>query len=404
LKKVVIISLIVVVVIILLGKNVLEILSNTGPEPPDCRPLPVKRGVISLRISGRGLIKPMRSVVVRTRSPGQVQEVLVQQGQRVTKGQRLFKIKPLISFAHKLSDLKLRLDSARFRMKATEKNLERQRKLYSEGLVALMAVESAQESYTHALRQVNVIEEAVRAFEEEIGEKISNIGAEGQSNEPVYSYITAPITGTVIAIQTHVGETVPIQNSSFADSRNDGLLIIADLSQFQIEYKVSEIDINKIRIGQTAEIRPDSYPDLVLSGTIDTVSAHARPKITSGLPGQRTDMHYFTVTILLGRTDPRLKPGMSCRVSIIFEKKEDILLAPVEAVAKENGAEFVYTIESDSFVRKNITTGVSNNNFVEITSGLSEGTLLCGRPLVILEWEELRQTYQNRSFLEKIFN
>jgi len=389
LKKIIISGLLAIAFFAWFGYFTLELLSNHEPKPPTCKAVQIKRGDIHLKISGRGVIKPKQIVEIMPRRPGQVQRVMVKEGQNVRKGQKLIKIKPEPNYTLNLHDIKQHLNNSNIKLKIEKKNLERQKQLLLEGLVAQMKVEDAEKAYAAAVREANSALARSKIFKKETGLNLDTPNNDSPASH-IYLFITAPISGTVLDIDTNIGEIV---TSNYSYYQYNPLMIIADMSQFLIEYKLNEIDIDKIKIGQEAEIRLDSHPDTVLYGIITKVSAIAsksreRPDII-----EQNDLVYFKVTILLNQSHIGLKIGMSCRVTIIYNKKENVLLAPVEAVAKNKGNKFIYTIKDGSFIRQNVITGISDENFVEIKSKLAEGTLLCSYPLTVLEWEEHGQIY-----------
>ncbi len=399
-KKIILSCLLAIAIFVWLGDDVLELLSGHAPEQPTCQAVQIKRGDIYLKISGRGVIKPKQIIKVIPRKTGQILKIMVKEGQTVKKGQRLIKIKPETNYTLKLYDIKQGLTDSNVKLKTTKKNLERQKQLLSEGLVAQIKVEDAEKAYAAAVRGANAALARSKIFEKDTGIKIDDLKIDSPASIPqIFSYITAPISGTVLDISIHIGEIIT-PNPSFYQYNPP--IIIADMRQFLVEYEVNEIDVDKIKIGQVAEIRLDSYPDTVFYGSITKVPAiHSQPPDRPGIRRQ-SNLVFFKVTILLKRADIDLKIGMSCRVNIILKKIENIQLAPVEAIAKNNGKKFIYIMKNGSFIRQIVTTGVSDENFIEIKSKLADDTLLCNHPLTVLEWEEQRRIFNQQSFIEKI--
>jgi multidrug efflux pump subunit AcrA (membrane-fusion protein) len=413
LKKIVVFGLLMLILVALVRYYALDELSNKGQEIPPCRAVAIRRGDISLQVSGRGKTRPRRIVYVKTKIAGKIKEIMVKEGEQVAEGESLVEIETEPRFAFDLAEIRLRVRNARLKKKASEKNLARQRKLYEEGFVALMKVEKAEVAYSIAVAELNMALERLKVFEQETGQKLSDRRDGNSPGELIHAYVTAPISGTVIKINRRPGEIITPGISSQPDLEDQSILILADLSKSLVECKLSEIDIDKIRVGQAAEVQLESFPEMVYHGRIQKVSSIATTREMAGVPGrvgpreraiglERAGLSHFDVEIVLKNADPKLRIGMSCRVSILIKKKKGVLLAPVEAVAKEDGEEFVYVMEPQPFHRQRVTTGMSNESFIEITSGLTEGALLCDRPLALLEWEELRQMKEERSFIEKI--
>ena len=406
-KKIVVFGLLMLILVALVRYYALDELSDKGREIPPCKTVSARRGDISLQVSGRGKITPRRIVNVKSKIAGKIKEIMVKEGEQVAEDQRLVKIETEPHFVFDLAEIRLRLRNARLRKKASEKNLVRQRKLYEEGLVALMTVENAEMAYSTAVTEVSMALERLKVFEQQTGHKLSDRRDGSSPGELIHAYVTAPISGTVMKINRRPGEIITWGISSQPDLEDKSILVLADLSKYLVECKLSEIDIDKIRVGQAAEVQLESFPEMVYHGRIQKVSSIATTREMAGVPGrvgprERAGLSHFDVEIVLKNADPKLRIGMSCRVSILIKEKKGVLLAPVEAVAKEDGEEFVYVMEPQPFHRQRVTTGLWNESFIEITSGLTEGSLLCDRPLALLEWQELRQIKEKRSFIEKI--
>ena len=72
--------------------------------------------------------------------------------------------------------------------------------------------------------------------------------------------------------------------------------------------------------------------------------------------------------------DGAIKGGMSAKVEIAVEAKENILAVPVECVVSEGGKSYIYVVEEDRAVKKEVTTGISNEEFIEISGDIKEGS------------------------------
>ncbi len=398
-KKFAVIFLIIVATMALL--YVLGILSNNGLEAPPCNLVPVKRGDISSQISGRGKIVPIRMVNVKSKKIGTIQEIFVKEGEQVVEGQQLVRIEPEPRFTFELNRIRENLYDVRQKKKAFEKQLKTDRKLYKEGLIALREVEESKKVLSQVTTKENILTRHLEIIEKEIGQKIIDSINEDSYSKEIHVYIRAPFPGTILKINGHLGETVTPEISPGPYMKSKGILILADLSEYLMEHKVSEIDIDKIQTGKEAEVWLESFPNKAYHGIVHTISSIST---TLKMIGQREKdgLSYFDIKILIKDAGPELKIGMSGRVSIHIEKKKDVLLAPIETVAKDVKGSFVYIMESQAFTRQDVTTGLSDENNIEITSGLSVEAMLCDKPLAFMELQELRQMEEARSAIEKL--
>ena len=151
------------------------------------------------------------------------------------------------------------------------------------------------------------------------------------------------------------------------------LAVIYDLSHLKMEMNVSELDIAKVKVGQSVEITCSAVPGKTFAGVVDRVSIN----------GTTTDgFTNYPVTIVL-QDYGDLKPGMNVSASIIGETVEDAVSVPVGAVSRGNTvqvalpgalAEDGVTVADPSKVEERaVTLGINDENYIEITSGLEAG-------------------------------
>ncbi len=381
-----------------LGNYFFKPLSNDDLQQPSCSTVRIKRGNVISKLSGRGVIQARRIIDVWPENPGRIEGILVKEGQRVISGTPLIKIKSGSNYQIRLHAISKELKDSNAILTIANKNLNQQKKLFAVGLVAEMKVEEAEKAVDEAIRRLNSVKARAQIFEKETGLKVD---AHLSFVDDLYSYVIAPITGTVVEINAKVGETIRLREAFY---RNPPTVIIADLSQIIVEYKVSEIDIYKIKNGQAASVQLDSHPGMAFSGTVIKVSSIAVTR--RDIPDNRrlNDMTYFKTKILLKKPDINVRIGMPCRVNVILKENKDVLTAPVEVVGKDERQKFVYRVQNSVFVYQPVTTGLEDENSVEIISGIDEGDLLCTNPLMLLEWEEMNRRIKQRTLVEKLFD
>ena len=187
--------------------------------------------------------------------------------------------------------------------------------------------------------------------------------------------ITAPISGTVVAKNKKAGEEYEGagMNSSSSGSSTSGIAVIYDMSSLCFTLDIDELEIGKVKIGQNVTITADAS-DKRYSGVVENVSVSG----TVGNNGVTT----YPVKVRLTDFDDTLLPGMNIEAEIVVNTAENILAIPVNALNRGN---IVYvkgekTDEKDrapeGFHSVMVKTGVSDDNFIEITNGLSEGDIV----------------------------
>ncbi len=176
--------------------------------------------------------------------------------------------------------------------------------------------------------------------------------------------ITAPISGTVVAKNVKAGDKLDNQNMS------KEMAVIYDMSSLECELSVDELDIKNVEVGQSVVITSDAVAGRRYNGTVSNVSINGT---TQG--GVTT----YPVTVVINDFDEDLLPGMNIDVEIITSMATDVLAVPVSAVNR-GGVVYVKgekTDEKDAapdgYKSVRVETGVYNNQYIEIKSGLSEG-------------------------------
>ena len=177
--------------------------------------------------------------------------------------------------------------------------------------------------------------------------------------------ITAPISGTIIEKDAKVGDAV---------KAGDTLCIVYDLSYLEMSINVDELQISSISVGQQVQITADAVPDKTYVGTVTRVSMKGASN------GGTTT---YPVTIRIDDTDG-LRPGMNANAEIVVAEAKNALVVPNAAVVR--GSYVLVTQDSPSaanadttmeapegFVYVPVKTGVSDDDYTQIVSGIQEG-------------------------------
>ena len=178
--------------------------------------------------------------------------------------------------------------------------------------------------------------------------------------------IKAPISGTVVRKNKKVGDT--IENGV---SASEPLVIIYDMSSLCFELDVDELDIKKMSVGQEVTITADAVEGRKYKGVVENVSING----TIGTNGITT----YPIKVRIEDFDDSLLPGMNIEAEIIISQSENALVVPVNAVNRGNTVYLKGNKESEDdrapegYKTVQVETGITNDVFVEILSGLSEG-------------------------------
>ncbi len=165
--------------------------------------------------------------------------------------------------------------------------------------------------------------------------------------------LVAPYDGVVSAVNYGVG-----------DNASGTAVTIVDLALLQVKVTVAEVDIAKIKLGQTATMVLDALTGKTYNAKVIAISPVG--SITSGVVN-------YAVTLEITNADGAIKPGMTANMTIEVERRDNVLLIPTRAIRTQGNQKLVSVQTKEQTVAKPVTVGLSNDSFVEVISGLSEG-------------------------------
>lgn len=145
---------------------------------------------------------------------------------------------------------------------------------------------------------------------------------------------------------------------------------LPDMSRMQVKVNVHESVVKTVKKGQKAEIRIDAFSNVLVVGTVDSVS----PLADSSRSWARGGVKEYTTVVSIDRMPAEaLKPGMTAEVKVLVNRKEHVLVVPVQAVTEHAHEHYVYVRSGSQFERRKVTLGENNRKEVEVASGLKEG-------------------------------
>jgi len=159
------------------------------------------------------------------------------------------------------------------------------------------------------------------------------------------------MSGIVINLQVEEGEIVTSGRSAF--SQSPPIMEIVDLSQMVITTFINEVDMEKLALGQKAEILNRAYPDKVYRGEDREISPSGQP---------RDNIIYFEVVIAVLGSPEELRPGMTADVDIVVVERKNALLLPIEAINSDRAMTALLTVPADA-------AGLISEQSVELEMG-----------------------------------
>ena len=162
------------------------------------------------------------------------------------------------------------------------------------------------------------------------------------------SQLKAPIAGTITDVNAMPGDRVAPGTVSFE---------IDDLSHLLVDVQVTEVDIDRVKVGQTAAITFDAISNVNYSGKVTEVSSFG---------SSLNSVVNFTVTVELTNADAQVRPGMTAAVNLTVEQLNNVLLVPNRAVRQQNGKQVVYLLENGQPKAVEITIGATSDTYSQV--------------------------------------
>lgn len=300
----------------------------------------VERGKIISSVSASGTIKPVNSVEISSKVTARLKEVMFKENDTVKAGQTVATLDS--------TTLQTTLDQAKYKVTNTEAKYKRLQYLNSIGAKSDSDLEDALLDYQTAVS--------------------TYAGDQANVNDTI---IVSPMDGVVIGEPKTVGTMITAGVTS-----PTVIMTVADMSNKQINAKVDETDIGKVKVGQKATFTVDAYTGKTFTATVSNISQTDVGSTWSDSTSTTTVI-YYSVTLDIDDPENLLKPAMTARVNINIAEKNDALMVPLSALKTNNDGQYVVVVNPDGKTEnRNVTVGLSSDDKVEIIDGLSEGDKL----------------------------
>ncbi len=257
---------------------------------------------------------------VLARVPGEVVELLVEEGDWVEQGQTLARLDG--------ERLRLEMLSAKATLAMARGEYERYIDLAQRGLVSKSMFDGLRFDLqgleaTYELRKLNFN----------------------------YSRLRAPISGYVSTRTIKLGQSIAVGEEAFR---------ITDTNQLVAYLQIPQTELGKFAAGHTATLEVDSMPGRKYAAEIARIS-----------PTIDTRNGTFRATALIDNEHQELAPGMFARFTVAYEKHADAMVIPAQALVEEDQQTSVYVVSNGEVTRRRIETGIESDGRVEVLNGLA---------------------------------
>lgn len=385
-------------------------------------------------VSASGKIYPVIEVGVSPDVSGEIMELTVEEGDSVKSGQLIARINPEIyasvvdqanagvnasrsneanaSARIKQGDaaikqLQVQIDNAR-------RSLKRSQQLYKDEVISKAELETAETLVQQLEAQIQGAQADLAALRESVQGASYNTQSTQASLKQARdnlrrTNVYAPLSGIVSKLNVKKGERV-VGTSQFSGTE---MLRIADFKAMEARVDVSENDIVRVSMNDTALVDIDAYPDRKFKGVVTQIASSAGS--TSQLQAATNQITNFTVKIrllpssyldLVKKNKLPFRPGMSCSADIQTETIDKALAVPIQAVTtredtlktkinpnleksenRDDLKELVFVLNNNMVMSREVTVGLQDESYIQILSGLKGGEEVVSAPYRVISKE-----------------
>ena len=304
--------------------------------PADIAIVEVRSLVRSIAFSGS--LTPLVQTTVKSKVSGEVNRVLVREGEAVAAGQLMAQI-DTADLQAQVDARVAALEESKAKLSIAEKNRANNLQLLGQKFISQNAFDTAHSTFEAGVASMKSEQAQVR-----IARKAMDDAA-----------VRAPFAGIVARRMAHAGEKVGVDSALFA---------LVDLGRMEIEAPAPAAEIPSIRAGQAASFRVDGFGERVFEGRVERINPVADP-------GSRA----VTLYISVANRDGSLKGGMFAKGQIVLDKTTQAAVVPASAIREEAGQTYVFIVEGGKIARRAVKVGYTEpqEGMVEVQSGLEKG-------------------------------
>ena len=378
-------------------------------------------------VSVTGKIQPEKEVKISPDVSGEITEMFVKEGDSVVKGQLLLRINPEL-YESNLNQMLANLDNAKAALAGSEaqelraktalilaeSNFKRQQKLYDQKVISDQECENVRLQYEQQKTEAIVAAKNklaavynVKSLDARLDEVRKTLGR---------TSIYAPESGIITQLNSEKGERV-VGTAQMAGTE---MMRISNLNSMEVEVNINENDVVRVHKGDFADVRVDAYPDRTFKGVVTEIANSAKFNATQNMTEQvtnyvvkiRLDRESYADLITAQRKNPFL-PGMTASADIKTLSKKQVVALPIAALTNRNpyalsnegsetaatapsksnensdkvfipGKTYVFVLDNNKVKAIEVTTGIQDIDYFEITKGLKAGDKVISEPAMAI--------------------
>jgi macrolide-specific efflux system membrane fusion protein len=337
------------------------------PKPPPGPPTAkVEKADIRQLVQAVGVLQAKTRVDVGAQVSGQIQQLHVQLGQQVKKGDLLVSLDPelarteVVQTEAALAQQRASLEARQVDLKTARREAERQRRLLAGNATAATEAERAENELAKLEAEIRGQTAVIQRLQADADRAKLRLG---------YTRITAPMDGTVVNLPVQVGQTV------IAVQITPVMLTLADLDTITVRTKVPEVEIQSVKVGQKASF-------LTLAG--DSQRYEGKVRVIQPVPERSGNAVFYNVLFEVDNQARKLFSDMTVQVDIETGAANGVLAMPMVALGeRDKDGRFKVTVVDDKGKQSQrpVRTGLQDGAKVQIVDGLKAGeTVLLAPP------------------------
>lgn len=375
-------------------------------------------------VTASGKIQPEAEVKLSSEVSGEVVELLVKEGDIVKKGQLLFKIRPDIlksgydRASASYNSQRASVGSAQQQLKQSEGTFanedaiyKRNVELFKRKVISVAEYDAAKAAYSTAKTNLESAKQSLIAAKFNLEQSGANVQEASANLAKATTY--APVDGVISKLSVELGDRI-LGTAQFAGTE---IMRISNLNSMEVNVDVNENDINRVSVGDSATIEVDAFADKKFKGIVTEIASSSKDIGTTTTTVDQVTNFVVKVRIDAGSykgvkggakdLPSPFRPGLSATVDIESSSVKS-LSVPIQSVftksntdknadaGKANDAsaekqknklndkqlkQYVYTYAANGTVKQvEVTTGIQDDQYVQIKSGLKAGTEVVSGP------------------------
>ena len=364
-------------------------LKGAAPEVDPSKLATVERGTMVKSVVATGKVEPITKVEIKSKANGIIKVLNADIDTSVRAGDVLVEL-DREQLAAALRGAEANLLAARASLEAAEAQLkknvveaegpdaefarrayERAQTLFAQHLIAQSALDDAHSLVDVADNRKRAAQSQLAVSQAKVAEARAQVAqakaaAERAAEDVANATIRAPIRGTVLSRDVEIGS--PVSSILNLGANATLVMTLGDIDQVFVRGKVDEADIGRVRLGQPARIRVETFKDKTFNGRVTQISP---------MGVEKDNVTSFEVRVSIDNPGKELKANMTANAEIVLEEHQDALIVPEAAVT--------YDAQRNAFVnvaapgtktgraRVSVKVGISNGTKIQIVGGLKAG-------------------------------